>query len=25
MANNASCKVCDLKEKLCYDVEIEIP
>ncbi|CAF3570765.1 unnamed protein product [Rotaria sp. Silwood1] len=25
MANNASCKVCDVKEQICYDVEIEIP
>ncbi|CAM2713618.1 unnamed protein product [Rotaria socialis] len=25
MANNANCKVCDRKEQICYDVEIDIP
>jgi hypothetical protein len=25
MANNASCKVCGIKEQICYDVEIDIP
>jgi hypothetical protein len=25
MANNASCKVCKIKEQICYDVDIDIP
>ncbi|CAF5073177.1 unnamed protein product [Rotaria magnacalcarata] len=25
MANNANCKVCDRREQICYDVEIDIP